>query len=61
MKKDLMKLAGIAVGLGVLYYLLKDKKEEKKSSAEGVYCNRNRSNKPCLDWVIGKGWTNIRK
>ena len=60
MKKDLMKLAGIAVGLGVLYYLLKDKKEEKKSNAIGENCNRNQTNRPCWEWVRGKGQKLVR-
>ena len=54
-KKDLMKVAGIALGLGALYLLLKPKKEEKKSNAMGENCNRNQTNKPCWDWVRGKG------
>jgi hypothetical protein len=61
MKKNLLIGVGVLAAVGIGYYLWKKSKEEEKSNAQGVYCNKNRSNKPCLDWVIGKGWTNIKK
>jgi hypothetical protein len=51
---------GLAVSQGVMSRVVEPKKEAT-SNAAGEVCNKNRSNKPCLDWVIGKGWTNIKK
>lgn len=61
MKKNLLIGVGVLAAVGIGYYLWKKSKDESTSNAAGEVCNKNRSNKPCLDWVIGKGWTNIKK
>jgi|GEM_PF-2898606 hypothetical protein len=61
MKKNLLIGLGAVAVAGIGYYLWKKSKGETKSNAAGEVCNKNRSNKPCLDWLQGKGWTNIPK
>lgn len=46
---------GLAISQGVMSWVVEPKKEEKKSNAMGENCNRNQTNKPCWDWVRGKG------
>lgn len=56
-KNVIIGISAIAiVGLG--YYLWK-RSSENKSNAAGEQCNKNQTNKPCLEWKTGKGWTSV--